>query len=182
MNIRNKKGIIGFIVIVIAILIIGGFIFYAATNSDSSEEKSKSTSSNGLIVQGGEESIKQVEQKDITPKEYTIEITSSGFSPNNLEILEGDSVTWINKDSKEHWPASASHPTHTVYTGGDYDETGSYMGSQACKSEGIAKTGAFDPCKGLGEGESWSFVFDEKGSWNYHDHLVSGRFGKIIVN
>ena len=25
------------------------------------------------------------------------------------------------------------------------------------------------------------FTFNEKGSWNYHDHLVTGLFGKIIV-
>ncbi|MEK6934039.1 MAG: hypothetical protein AABW75_04130 [Nanoarchaeota archaeon] len=182
MKIGNKKGIIGFIITLIVILIVAGFIFYISTNNASSENGSKSVSGNVLKVSGGEESVEQAGQKTSNPKEYTIEITSSGFSPNNLEIKQGDSVTWINKDSKEHWPASASHPTHTVYTGGNYNEAGSYMGSQACKSESIAKTGAFDPCKGLGKEENWSFVFNEKGSWSYHDHLVSGRFGKIIVS
>jgi|SRR3989344_4085445 len=94
----------------------------------------------------------------------TIEITSSGFNPKELTIKQGDTVTWINKDTIGHWPASAVHPTHTVYP-----ESGGCIGSK------------FDACKGLVQGESWIFTFNEKGSWNYHDHLVTGLFGKIIV-
>ena len=110
-----------------------------------------------------------------------IEITSSGFTPSTLTISKGDTVTWINKDTEGHWPASAMHPTHTKYAGGSYDEPGSYQGSQACISEGNPKTGAFDPCKALQPEETWSFTFNELGSWGYHDHLDVGLFGKIIV-
>ena len=93
-----------------------------------------------------------------------IEMTSAGFSPKELRINAGDTVTFVNKDATEHWPASALHPTHTVYP-----ETGGCIGSK------------FDACKGLKQGESWSFVFTQKGSWNYHDHLDPTLFGKIIV-
>jgi len=110
-----------------------------------------------------------------------IEITSEGFSPSPLNILAGDTVTFVNKDTKAHWPASASHPTHTVYPGANYDAAGSYQGSLACASEGVAKEGAFDPCKPLEPGESWSFTFFEKGSWNYHDHINLGLYGKVVV-
>jgi len=40
-------------------------------------------------------------------KVLTIEITSEGFSPNPIIIGMGDRVTWVNKDTAEHWPASA---------------------------------------------------------------------------
>jgi plastocyanin len=97
---------------------------------------------------------------------YTVEITSAGYSPSTVTVKAGDIVTWVNMDSAPHWIASASHPTHTVYP-----ETGGCIGS------------TFDACKGLAQGESWSFTFNQKGSWNYHDHLnpQAPFFGKVVV-
>ena len=112
----------------------------------------------------------QPQQEQTTVSGNTIEISDDGFNPTiltgeaRLGILVGDTVTWINKGSIEHWPASAIHPTHAVYP-----EPGGCIGSK------------FDACKGLKQGESWSFVFTQKGSWNYHDHLNPTLFGKIIV-
>ena len=104
-------------------------------------------------------------------KTYNIEITSEGsFVPAELKIKAGDTVTWVNKDTKENWPASAIHPTHTVYPGSDIKKCGT--------SE---ESSIFDACRGLAQGESWSFTFNEKGSWNYHNHLVLGLYGKVIV-
>ncbi len=99
-----------------------------------------------------------------------IEITSDGFSPSTLEINKGETVTFINKDSREHWPASAMHPTHRAYPGSDREKCGT--------SE---QNNIFDACRDLKAGESYSFTFNEVGSWNYHDHLNTGMFGKIIV-
>jgi len=164
-------------VLLIVILLIGGFfLFYFIyqqpdqTTSNSNPEIAKTNGDNTIII-----------QDNSSTKTYTIEITSSGFSPKELTINKGDSVTWINKDSKERWPASAMHPTHTVYPGVEYDQPGSYAGSEACITKGNAKEGAFDPCKGLAKEELWTFTFNQIGSWNYHDHLVSNNYGKIIV-
>jgi len=60
------------------------------------------------------------------------------------------------------------HPTHTVYPGSDVKKCGS--------DESI-----FDACKGLEQGESFSFTFNEIGSWGYHDHLRASTTGKIVV-
>ncbi|MBI3037354.1 cupredoxin domain-containing protein [Candidatus Woesearchaeota archaeon] len=95
----------------------------------------------------------------------TIEITASGFSPNTLTAKSGDTVMFVNKDTAQHWPASAVHPTHVVYP-----EPGGCIGSK------------FDACKGLAQGESFTFVFNEKGSWKYHDHLNPSLWGTIVVN
>jgi plastocyanin len=93
-----------------------------------------------------------------------VEITSSGFSPRVLKINTGETVTFINKDTTEHWPASGMHPTHT-----HYPEEGGCIGS------------TFDACEGLEPGESYSFTFHHKGEWDYHDHLNSGFTGTILV-
>src|SRR3972149_1953321 len=79
-----------------------------------------------------------------------IEITSSGFSPKELSISVGETVTWMNRDTEEHWPASAMHPTHTVYPGSDIKKCGT-------SEEGKI----FDACKGLAPGESYRFTFNE---------------------
>lgn len=111
----------------------------------------------------------QPQQPVVGAEGKTVEITSEGFSPNILTINAGDIVTFVNKDSELHRPASAQHPTHKVYP-----ESGGCIGS------------TFDSCKNLGQGESWSFTFNQKGEWKYHDHLNcctdSRFFGTIVVN
>lgn len=98
----------------------------------------------------------------------TVAITAEGFSPKTLTVKAGTMVTFVNEDVNEHWPASAMHPTHMVYPG---------SGIQKCGTgEAI-----FDACKGLAQGESFSFTFDEIGSWKYHDHLNVPLTGTIVV-
>ena len=94
----------------------------------------------------------------------TIEITSAGFSPSALTISSGETVTFVNKDTTSHWPASNVHPIHTLYP-----ETGGCIGSK------------FDACKGLAQDEMFSFTFNQVGTWNYHDHTSPGSTGTITV-
>lgn len=107
----------------------------------------------------------------VSEKMYAVEIKSEGFLPSELKIKSGDKVTWVNKDIKDSWPASAVHPTHEKYPGSSISKCGT-----------IEETKIFDSCKGIKPGESWSFTFTEKGEWGYHDHLnFPGNYGKIIV-
>jgi len=106
--------------------------------------------------------------EEVMPTDNTVRITSSGFEPKTLTVKAGTTVTFVNEDSNKHWPASAMHPTHTVYPGSDINKCGS--------DETI-----FDACKGLEQGESFSFTFNEKGSWKYHDHLSVSSTGTIVV-
>ena len=103
-------------------------------------------------------------------QEKTVEMTSNGFSPQTVTINKGDKVTWVNLDTNPHWPASASHPTHTVYPG---------SGIQKCGT--AEQPNIFDACKELGPEETFSFTFNEVGEWNYHDHKNPSLFGKVIV-
>ncbi|MEK6900589.1 MAG: cupredoxin domain-containing protein [Nanoarchaeota archaeon] len=107
-------------------------------------------------------------QTAVSSDAATIKITADGFQPKTLEVKAGTTVTFVNEDTAKHWPASAMHPTHTIYPG---------SGIEKCGTE----EAIFDACKGLGQGESFSFTFNEIGSWKYHDHLSVSSTGTIVV-
>jgi plastocyanin len=121
-----------------------------ATNVIQEEEIPSDLTSEGDLM----ESINELDQLQATS--YEVLITSSGFIPSTLTIKIGDTVTFVNKDSKPHWPASDPHPTHTNYPG-------------------------FDALRPLKTGESYSFTFTKQGAWGYHDHLNPSLRGTIIV-
>ncbi len=117
----------------------------------------------------------------ITPAEFTnaqtnkqtdniIKIEPAGFNPKTLTIKTGNIVTFVNKDSRMHWPASAIHPIHAFYDETSLDEH--------CPNPDNA---TFDACKGLEHGKNFSFKFDKTGSWKYHDHLNPSNTGTIVV-
>lgn len=93
-----------------------------------------------------------------------ISYTDNGYAPSAIAIKAGEEVTFKNDSSKTMWPASAMHPTHTIYP-----TTGGCLGS------------TFDACKGIQPGETWSFIFAIPGTWKYHDHLSPTFFGAITV-
>ena len=150
----GKTIVIGVIILVI---VAGGLLYYYSGNSDTSYNVEENSGIGSSV--------------NAAPKTHVIQMSNSGFSPSPLEINAGDTVTFTNAGNADMRPASAVHPTHTAYPG-----------------SGILKCGTsdensiFDACTGIKAGESWSFTFNEKGSWNYHDHLNSGLFGRIVVN
>ena len=110
------------------------------------------------------EKTQQAMGETLSGKTVEVEITSQGFSPNILTVNAGDTVKWTNKDTSEHWPASAKHPVHN-----DYPEPGGCIGSK------------FDACRDLGQGETFTFTFKIKGKWWYQDYLHHSIVGLIIV-
>lgn len=108
------------------------------------------------------------EANDDNNQNQTISYTDSGFSPSTLNISAGTMVKFVNNSSLPVWPASAMHPTHKEYPGSDIVK---------CVTGEII----FDACRGIAPGESWSFTFDIKGAWKYHDHLKASNFGTITV-
>ena len=164
-----KTGVIIGILVVLALIILV-FTFGSTENQNNAQEEQESPSVVIPIVGSGgvEETMNTGSGSSST---HDIEITSSGFSPKTLEINAGDTVTWTNKDSRKHWPASAIHPTHTVYPGSSISKCGT-----------SAESEIFDACNGLSAGESYSFTFNEKGTWKYHDHLDTSRTGTMIVS
>lgn len=82
-------------------------------------------------------------------------LTSDGFSPSNLTIRAGSSVTWTNKSGKIATVDSGPHPLHTVYS--------------------PLNLGSF------ADGSTLTLTFDKPGTYGYHNHLNPSEGGTIIV-
>ncbi len=106
-------------------------------------------------------------QVSTAPMSAAVAYGPSGFSPAEVTIKKGGTVTWTNQGGGNLWVASAMHPAHTGYSGTTL--------AQHCDD---ATDTSFDQCK---NGASYSFTFDKAGTWAYHNHSVSGNFGKVIV-
>lgn len=94
--------------------------------------------------------------ENATPRTLTVEYKNNKFIPSELKIKKGDTITWVNRDSRAVWPASGPHPTHSGYP-------------------------SFDALRGLNTNETYSFTFDKVGLWKYHDHLNPSATGAVAV-
>ncbi len=173
-----RKGIL-ISAVIIALVIVVAIIFGLQGAKKTSESEGESIK---VVASAEQNEVAQEEEEEQpsepetsgnseSPQTHTITISSSGFSPARLEINAGDSVVFTNENSAKHWPASVVHPTHRVYPGSDISKCGT------AEAENI-----FDACRGLESGESYTFTFNEEGSWRYHDHLRASLTGTINVN
>lgn len=94
----------------------------------------------------------------------TVTLTQAGLEPSQVTVNQGDTVRFVNATNQPFWPASGIHPTHALYPVG-----GGCIGS------------AFDACRNLGQGEGFSFTFNIKGTWPFHNHLNPSATGRVIV-
>jgi plastocyanin len=87
----------------------------------------------------------------------TVTVNADGtFSPATVTIKAGGTVAWLNHSATPVWVASDPHPTHGGYPGFDSDA-------------------AIDVDK------AYTFKFDKKGTWGYHNHLTPKMKGTVIV-
>lgn len=82
-----------------------------------------------------------------------ITYTNEGFVPDILELGVGAMVHFVNESDMQMWVASDSHPAHNILP-------------------------TFDQFK---PGDMFMYVFEEPGTWEYHDHLNPSAIGEIIV-
>lgn len=133
-----------------------------------------------------------IEPKQVTPtvaeppvsEKNVVQITDKGFVSNTIKIKAGEVVTFISKATAPVWPAGDNHPTHDAYPSDVYNLPGDQaksFGSKACVEYGIRKGDVFDPCRLLLPEETFSFRFNEKGTWSFHNHVRPEHTGKIIV-
>jgi hypothetical protein len=85
-----------------------------------------------------------------------VTLTSEGFSPAELTVKVGETVTFRTENGKTFWPASNPHPSHTIYP-------------------------EFDPKAPVPANGSWSMTPTRVGDWLYHDHLAPYYTGTIHV-
>lgn len=85
-----------------------------------------------------------------------VSITSEGFNPSTALIKPGTTVRWTNLDQQPHWVASNPHPEH----------------------DGLPGLDAGEP---IGPDNTYTYTFNETGTFGYHDHLNPELNGTIIV-
>ena len=88
----------------------------------------------------------------------------SAFAPRTVTVTKGTRVTFKNESGNSFWPAANPHPTHTSYPEG-----------------GGCISSAFDACKAIPPGDTYSFTFTIHGTWKYHDHLNPLAQGVVVV-
>lgn len=93
--------------------------------------------------------------------------TADGFFPAEVTIKKGGSVSWTNSSDGQMWIATGPHPAHTGYSNTAL--------AQHCPDTAEA---AFDQCS---NGATYTFKFDKVGTWPYHNHSASTKFGRVIV-
>lgn len=101
---------------------------------------------------------------------FIIHVSETGFKPKKSHVDVNTKVVFENVGKEEHWPATDDHPSHTLYDGTSLEEH--------CTS---GATPAFDACKSLKNGETWSFVFTKEGVYRYHDHVWPQFNGEVVV-
>lgn len=86
----------------------------------------------------------------------TVEITETGFSPAVIKVKKGEQIQWVNLDSRPHQIAADPHPT----------------------GESLPTLKSPDP---LAEHESYTAVFENTGTFTYHDFLDPLGFQGVII-
>ena len=105
-----------------------------------------------------------------TQTNVTVTYGADGFSPANVTVAPGTTVTFVNGGSGRMWVASDEHPTHT-----DFDGTST---SQHCANGVPSNASVFDQCNA---GSSFTFTFTKAGTWEYHNHAQSSDRGTVTV-
>ncbi|MBI4009056.1 cupredoxin domain-containing protein [Candidatus Roizmanbacteria bacterium] len=149
----NNKTLIG---IVVAVLVILGAV--VVMKSQQTTQVAPSQSQEATTTVSPEEATASPEittENAMMEKEVKVNLTDSGFDPQEITVKVGTKVVWVNKTDQTGNVSSAKHPTHLVYP--------------------PLNLGDFEP------GESVSLVFNEAGSYGYHDHLNPSQFGKVVV-
>lgn len=86
-----------------------------------------------------------------------VEISSNGLNPQTLRIKTGTTVNWVNIDEVAHSVVSGPYP----------------------KNDSLEDLDTEEP---LEKAESFSFVFEKSGTFEYHDNSGNKIFnGTIIV-
>jgi len=111
-------------------------------------------------VESGESAPKTVivpgTQEQVSDVAIIVTYTDEGFSPNVVEINQGDTVEFVNQSRRPMWVASNRHPAHDTLP-------------------------TFDQFTVSGFGENWQYTFDQKGEWGYHDHVNASMGGVVTV-
>ncbi len=164
-----KKGLIALIIVIAAIAI---FMLTKDTTHAPSEGMVDDSKGTENMTDTTTPPAPPLDQKvtdseaNTTAQEVTVTYGPNGFEPKSVSIKLGQKVTWVNESENSMWVASSKHPMHA-----DYPE----------KTAKDCLGSAFDQCEASAMGTSYSFTFNKKGSWNYHNHVAPNNWGTVVV-
>lgn len=95
------------------------------------------------------------EDKAMQEETTNVTVTGSGFEPQTLTVKPGTKVVWTNKSGGPVTVSSDVHPTHLLWP--------------------FLNLGKFD------NDSSVSVVFEEAGTYTYHNHLDASQTGTVTV-
>ena len=91
-----------------------------------------------------------------TKIDLAVSYGDDGFSPRTLTVLRGSTVRFTNISTRGMWVASGMHPTHQLLPG-------------------------FDQLSAAAKNGTYSYAFDNVGTWQYHNHVNPTDVATIIV-
>ncbi len=144
-----SKNLLALGVIIVLVLAGGYFAYtkYSGTNPSTPQTPSP-TQTPTQTTSEGSPSADMMQQS-------VVKITATGFQPSTITIKAGESVTWINQETKIRNVSSDPHPQHTLHPFMN-------IGNIAASKES-------------------SVTFSSKGTYTYHDHLTPSHKGTIVV-
>ena len=150
MNQQNEhKGlIIG--VVVVVILAIAGWSVYALQNANDRTPETRNVEPNTSAPADSTD-----ETTTTQGESATITFTDDGFTPRDITVQRGTTVTIKNESSESVQFSSDDHPSHR-------DNSEMNLGT-------------------LSPGESTTYTANTPGVWGYHDHLNDSLTGTITV-
>ena len=149
----NSKWIV--ISAILILILAGGAFFLLSTNKSSNPTLTTQTVTQAPAQRSENVSPTSAPPTETTINEAQITLTAQGFTPQTITIKKGAKVVWTNKSGVNATVDSAPHPFHTSYS--------------------PLNLGNF------GDGEKLELVFNEAGTYKYHNHLNSSNQGTIIV-
>lgn len=139
----------------------------SATNTEEAASEESQTSSAAPKPQTSAPRPAAQSSAPILPYSATIIYTGTRFIPDDVTIVEGGTVRFVNtSDTEKMWIASNNHPTHTIYP---------------IKTDNDCNGSAFDQCEAVEKNGSWSFTFDRFGGWRFHNHSRAKDGGIVHV-
>ncbi|PIT91022.1 hypothetical protein COU17_02505 [Candidatus Kaiserbacteria bacterium CG10_big_fil_rev_8_21_14_0_10_49_17] len=154
------------IAIVVLFIIAGGGYFLYANQAQAPTQEADQAMMDDTMSTTTDSAMMDEEPMGDPIFHALISYTNDGFDPAEVTIKKGETVRFVNNSDRDTWPASAIHPTHSIYPE---------------KTDADCLGSAFDACRPLKAGEFWEFTFNEAGEWGFHDHLQASDRGKVIV-
>jgi len=149
------------VAVVVAVVVIAGAVWWLMSQPAAAPQANTNTQAPAAVADN---------TTPAAPMSATVTYGANGFSPSTVTVAKGGTVTFVAAaGADEMWIASNPHPIHNAYDGTTL--------SQHC-AQGYSGPAPFDQCSA---GTSFSFTFNQAGTWGYHNHGNHSDTGTVVV-